>query len=311
MTIDIIKLKTLATAAAANQYDVVALNDYGTAVPPATVLGLIAEIERHRQINAEGCKPDNSILLSGVPCAGAAPCRSLDTAEGCKPDLNISTRPSDTAVQAVLAERRRQLETEGYTTERDDQYTAGQLADAAGAYAFWAQTCNIQDFKVTTVPPSWPWHRDQWKPTDQRTMLVKAGALILAEIERLDRQQSLGVATAIAIQPAEDDLNRIPPPTAERTADLTDALPTVAVEGDQLVIRITTECLLHAVTCAPEWPVDYRGEPVSILNGTLLIQEIIHELQREDEQGTNQMHRLLDQAALDAINNGSEAVSYD
>lgn len=58
MTIDLIKLKALAAAAAANQYDLVALNEYGTAVPPATVLGLIAEIERHRQVNAEGCKPD-------------------------------------------------------------------------------------------------------------------------------------------------------------------------------------------------------------------------------------------------------------
>jgi len=100
-------------------------------------------------------------------------------------------------------------------------------------------------------------------------------------------------------------------PTTAKSTELTDALPTVAVEGDQLVIRITTESLLHAVTCAPEWPVDYRGDPVSIQNGTLLIQEIIHELQREDEQGSNQMHRLLDQAALDAINNGSEAVSFD
>ena len=90
MTIDIIKLRALATAAAANQYDAVALNNYGTAVPPATVLGLIAEIERHRQINAEGCKPDSNILLAGLPCADVAPCHSLDKAEGCKPDLNIS-----------------------------------------------------------------------------------------------------------------------------------------------------------------------------------------------------------------------------
>lgn len=89
MTIDISKLKALAAAAAADQRDVVALNDYGTAVPPATVLGLIAEIERHRQINAEGCKPDSDILLSGPSCAGATSCRGLDTAEGCKPDLNI------------------------------------------------------------------------------------------------------------------------------------------------------------------------------------------------------------------------------
>lgn len=59
MTTDLNKLKVLATAAAANQYDAVALNDYGTAVPPATVLGLIAEIERHRLVNAEGRKPDS------------------------------------------------------------------------------------------------------------------------------------------------------------------------------------------------------------------------------------------------------------
>ncbi|MBV4500768.1 hypothetical protein [Pseudomonas shirazensis] len=87
MTIDLSKLKALATAAAANQYDAVALNDYGIAVPPETVLGLIAEIERHRLVNAEGCKPDSNIQLSGLPCAGVASCHSLDKAEGCKPDL--------------------------------------------------------------------------------------------------------------------------------------------------------------------------------------------------------------------------------
>lgn len=124
-------------------------------------------------------------------------------------------------------------------------------------------------------------------------------------------EQALDAAAAVGMQDVADELDRLLTPTTAKSAELIDVLPTVAVEGHQLVIRITTECLLHAVTCAPEWPVDYRGDPISIENGTLLIQEIIHELQREDEQGTNQMHRLLDQAALDAINNGSEAVSYD
>ncbi|WP_070087200.1 hypothetical protein [Pseudomonas sp. NBRC 111122] len=124
-------------------------------------------------------------------------------------------------------------------------------------------------------------------------------------------EQAVDAAAAAGMQDVADELDRILTPTTAESAELTNVLPTVAVEGDQLVIRITTECLLHAVTCAPEWPVDYKGDPISIQNGTLLIQEIIHELQREDEQGTNQMHRLLDQAALDAINNGSEAVSYD
>lgn len=124
-------------------------------------------------------------------------------------------------------------------------------------------------------------------------------------------EQALDAAAAVGMQDVADELDRILTPTTAQTAKLTDALPSVAIEGDQLVIRITTECLLHAVTCAPGWPVDYKGTPISIQDGTLLIQEMIHELQREDEQGSNQMHRLLDQAALDAINNGSEAVSYD
>lgn len=186
MTIDITRLKALATAAAANQYDSVALNDYGTALPPATVLGLIAEIERHRQTNAEGCKPDSNILLSGAPYAGTTPCRSLNKAEGSQPDKITA----HSAALDVLAERCRQIDDEGYTTERDDQYIRGQLADAAGAYAFWAYTCNMEHYKVTTVPPSWPWSPEHWKPTDQRKMLVRAGALILAEIERLDRQRA-------------------------------------------------------------------------------------------------------------------------
>lgn len=124
-------------------------------------------------------------------------------------------------------------------------------------------------------------------------------------------EQALDAAAAVGMQDVADELDRILTPTTTQTANLTDALPSVAIEGDQLVIRITTECLLHAITCAPEWPVDYTGEPISVQNGPLLLQEIIHELQREDEQGTNQMHRMLDQAAQDAINNGSEAVSYD
>lgn len=90
-------------------------------------------------------------------------------------------------------------------------------------------------------------------------------------------EQALDAAAAVGMQDVADELDRILTPTTAKSAEPIDVLPTVAVEGDQLVIRITTECLLHAVTCAPEWPVDYRGDPISIQNGTLLIQEIIHE----------------------------------
>jgi hypothetical protein len=61
MSVDILKLKALAAAAKRDQYDCVALNDYGMAMAPAVTLELIAEIERHRQVDAEGCKPDLSL----------------------------------------------------------------------------------------------------------------------------------------------------------------------------------------------------------------------------------------------------------
>ena len=42
-----------------------------------------------------------------------------------------------------------------------------------------------------TAPPSmWPWTSEWWKPSTRRRMLVKAAALILSEIERLDRAAS-------------------------------------------------------------------------------------------------------------------------
>lgn len=55
----------------------------------ATVDGEDREFQRHRPMNAEGCKPETVILLSGMPCTGAAVGRCLNKAEGCKPDLNI------------------------------------------------------------------------------------------------------------------------------------------------------------------------------------------------------------------------------
>lgn len=83
----------------------------------------------------------------------------------------------------VLAERRRQISDEGWTPEHDDQHGDGELAAAGATYALSAASGIVeQPFHRT-----WPWLNAWWKPTDPRRDLVKAGALILAEIERLDR----------------------------------------------------------------------------------------------------------------------------
>lgn len=92
--------------------------------------------------------------------------------------------PMSAATLAVLAERRRQIEAEGWTTEHDDAHAPGELARAGAAYAIydnggWGKTSkNI-----------WPWTDDWWKPHNIRRDLVRGGALILAEIERFDRSR--------------------------------------------------------------------------------------------------------------------------
>lgn len=89
--------------------------------------------------------------------------------------------PSNAALD-VMAERVRQIRVEGWMARHDDGHRHGELAVAAACYAI---ADVLQD--RTMAPGMWPWTVDWWKPSDNRRNLVKAGALILAEIERLDR----------------------------------------------------------------------------------------------------------------------------
>ena len=85
------------------------------------------------------------------------------------------------ALNDVAQERFRQIYIMGLTFEHDDAYVNDELCRAAAAYAL------AGDHPSGPVPASWPWHGSYWIPTDHRANLVKAGALILAEIERIDR----------------------------------------------------------------------------------------------------------------------------
>ncbi|MGU2083723.1 hypothetical protein ACSERS_05220 [Pseudomonas aeruginosa] len=82
----------------------------------------------------------------------------------------------------VQAERLRQVEAEGWMPEHDDAHSHGEMALAAASYAAYAHVELSGD-----LPMFWPWGRTSWKPTTPRRDLVKACALALAEIERLDR----------------------------------------------------------------------------------------------------------------------------
>ncbi|MDU4154982.1 MAG: hypothetical protein E7H83_26000 [Enterobacteriaceae bacterium] len=94
------------------------------------------------------------------------------------------------AITDIINERQRQQSVEGWTPEHDDEHRTGELARAAVCYASHAgnpHNKNMVDYQKTFSPARWPWSQDWWKPTNPRRDLVKAGALIAAEIERLDR----------------------------------------------------------------------------------------------------------------------------
>ena len=101
------------------------------------------------------------------------------------------------AVRDVQAERRRQIEVEGWTSERDDAYIDGAMALAAGSYCESAARPVLlarTPGAAFALPKLWPssWATEWWKPRNPRADLVRAGALILAEIERLDRAAMKG-----------------------------------------------------------------------------------------------------------------------
>ena len=98
----------------------------------------------------------------------------------------------------VAAERRRQIEREGWTPEHDDQHGDGSLAWAAVCYAmpephrFGGCYWRMERPGPAIPPVAWPdsWHVHWWKPKDRRSDLVRAAALLLAEIERMDRHET-------------------------------------------------------------------------------------------------------------------------
>lgn len=89
-------------------------------------------------------------------------------------------KPTD-AVFDVITERRRQVEGEGWTAEHDDAHGKCEMTFSAIAYLMAAVNPNA-------VASWWPWSWEWFKPGTVRRMLVKAAALIIAEIERLDRK---------------------------------------------------------------------------------------------------------------------------
>lgn len=113
-------------------------------------------------------------------------------------------QPHEHVIMEIARERERQMQVEGWTAEHDDEHCCGEMAQAAACYAHPAPW----GVRPQSCPPPklWPWSLLWWKPKDRRRNLIRAAALIVAEIERLDR----------AAPPLPAPRSPLPTPGAER-----------------------------------------------------------------------------------------------
>ncbi len=88
------------------------------------------------------------------------------------------------SVAPIAVERERQVDEEKWTEKHDDEHAPGELAKAGACYALHAA------YNGTWGPDEdWPWDFKWWKPKDARRDLERAGALIAAEIGKLQRKE--------------------------------------------------------------------------------------------------------------------------
>ena len=140
--------------------------------------------------NWTGPEPDEDKCpgCAGENCMAAA-CPECGGRYDLVAEANI-TAPAGQVPQAwldVQAERKRQITAEGWTPEHDDEHADGQMARAAACYALAGSSAPKDGTAALLVSLAWPWDEQWWRPSTARRDMVKACALGLAEIERLDR----------------------------------------------------------------------------------------------------------------------------
>lgn len=109
-----------------------------------------------------------------------------------------------TGIELIAEERQRQIEVKGYNKAHDENETSFQLSAAGAMYVAEAINKNWEDhshyddlgpcarFQLRQMDEEdewkeqWPWEdKDGRSKSDELTCLIKAGALIAAEIDRL------------------------------------------------------------------------------------------------------------------------------
>lgn len=101
-------------------------------------------------------------------------------------DTGLTEKPG---IELIAEERQRQIKVEGWSAMHDSDHDYDQLATAGAVYALPDRLRHNINRSGDLMPSLWPWERKWWKPVPDNRIreLVKAGALIAAEIDRLSR----------------------------------------------------------------------------------------------------------------------------
>ncbi len=120
--------------------------------------------------------------------------KMIETCDAILSEPPVAGAASGSGVALIALERQRQVKIEGWTPEHDDKHTDMELGKAAESYLCAVITPDEEGDENGKSRPAWdwPWHKNWWKPSDDPIRnLVKAGALIAAEIDRLQRKASV------------------------------------------------------------------------------------------------------------------------
>lgn len=108
-----------------------------------------------------------------------------------------------TVIDEIVAERQRQITEKNYDSAHDDEHNQGEIAMAAACYAAPVPIYRVyaQERSYSFINP-WPWYliydkrpipAQGYAGKPRRTLLIQAAAMLVAEIERLDRRAAEGL----------------------------------------------------------------------------------------------------------------------
>lgn len=150
---------------------------------------MVGAVQSVRAFCLRTAEADDALAMSLAAAARTVvdACREIEgVAPLATPDL--SPPVFTVAARDVLAERKRQVLVEGWSEEHDDRHRLGEMAGAAACYALFRSQVGPDIMDADVLSTCWPWSDEWWKPKDVRRDLVRAAALLIAEIERLDRR---------------------------------------------------------------------------------------------------------------------------